>query len=70
MRFVMDKELVFFKGWIFQTLNTGIDNCPDNQNLCNKNKPKHHDYHDNGTEKSDINQMIDITIDINRKDIQ
>ena len=54
MRFVMDKELVFFKGWIFQALNTGIDNCSDNQNLCNENKPEHHDYHDDGTEKADI----------------
>ncbi len=30
MRFVMDKELVFSKGRIFQTLDTGIDNRADN----------------------------------------
>ena len=30
MRFVMDKELVFSKGRIFQTLDTGIDNRSDN----------------------------------------
>ena len=30
MRFVMDKELVFFKARIFQTLDTGIDNRTDN----------------------------------------
>lgn len=52
MRFVMDKnELIYSKGWIFQTLNTGIDNRADNQNLSDENKPEHHDHHDDGTEK-------------------
>ena len=31
---------------------------------------KHHDHHDNGTEESNIDQMIDIVIEIDRKDIQ
>ena len=47
-------KLIYSKARIFQTLNTGIDNCSDNQNLSNKNKPEHHDYNDDGTEKSDI----------------
>ena len=54
MRFVMDKKLVFFKGRIFQTLDTGIENRADNQNLSDKNKPEHHGHHDNGTEKTHV----------------
>ena len=32
MHFVMDKELIYSKARIFQTLDTGIDHRADNQN--------------------------------------
>ena len=70
MRFVMDRELVFLKARIFQTLDTGIENRTDNQNLSDENKPEHHDYHDDGTEKTHIHYVIDIIVDIDWKDIE
>ena len=54
MRFVMDRELVFLKARIFQTLDTGIENRADNQNLSDENKPEHHDHQDDGTEKTHV----------------
>ena len=64
MRFVIDKELIYSKARIFQTLDTGIDNRADNQNLSNENKPEHHDYHDDGTKKTDVHDVIDIIVNI------
>lgn len=64
MRFVMDKELVCSQALIFQALHTGIDHRADNQNLSDENKPEHHDHHDNGTEKTDVHEVIDIIVDI------
>ena len=54
MRFVIDKELIYSKARIFQTLDTGIDHRADNQNLSDENKPEHHDHNDNRTEKTDV----------------
>ena len=47
-------KLIYSKARIFQTLDTGIDYRANNQNLSDKNKPEHHDYHDYGTEKTDV----------------
>ena len=70
MRFVMDKELVFPQARIFQTLDTGIDNRADNQNLSDENKPEHHDHHDDRTEKTHVHYVIDIIVNIDWKDIK
>ena len=64
MRFVMDKELVCSQARIFQTLHTGIDHRSDNQNLSDENKPKHHNHHDDGTEETDVHEVINIVVDI------
>ena len=70
MRFVVDKELVFSKARIFQTLDTGIDHRTDNQNLSDENKPEHHDHHDDGTEKTHVHYVIDIIVNIDWKYIE
>ena len=50
--------------WILKALNTGIDHCTDNQYLGNDNKPEHHDNDDDGTEKSNVNEIVDIIVEI------
>lgn len=68
MRFVI--KLVSSQARIFQTLNTGIDYRADNQNLSDENKPEHHDHHDNGTEETNVHEVINIVVDIDWKDIE
>ena len=63
-------KLIYSKARIFQTLNTGIDNRADNQNLSDENKPEHHNHNDNRTEKTDVHYVIDIIVDIDWKDIE
>ena len=63
-------KLIDSKARIFQTLNTGIDHRADNQNLSNENKPEHHDNHHDGTEKTDVHEVINIIVDIDWKNIE
>ena len=61
--------LICFKVWILQALNTGIDNSTDDQYLCNDNEPEHHHNNDDRTEKSDVDEIVDIIVEISCKDI-
>lgn len=58
-----------FKVWILQTLNAGIDDSTDDQYFGNDYEPEHHDNDDDRTEKSDVNEIIDIIVEISCKDV-
>ena len=59
---------VDLKVWILQTLNAGIEDSADDQYFGNDNEPEHHDNDDDWTEKSDVNEVVDIVIEISWKD--
>ena len=61
--------LICFKAWILQALNTSIDDGTDDQYLGNDNEPEHHHNDDDWTEKSDVNEIIDIIVEIGCKDV-
>ena len=61
--------LICFKVWILQTLNAGIEDSADDQYFGNDNEPEHHDNDDDWTEKSDVNEIIDIIVEISFKDV-
>ena len=63
-------KLIYSKARIFQALYTGIDHRADNQTLSDENKPEHHDHHDDGTEETDVHEVINIVVDIDWKDIK
>ena len=67
--FIDKKLLICFKVWILQTLNTSIDDCTDNQYLGNDNEPEHYNNNDDRTEKSDVDEIVDIIVEIGCKDV-
>ena len=66
---ISKKLLICFKVWILQALNTSIDDGTDDQYLGNDNEPEHYHNNDDRTEKSDVDEIVDIIVEIGCKDV-